>query len=137
MRLFYRGKDGGSESTVWGFWLCEFKSLFSVVLLCFENGTREAYHNHAFNSISWVLKGKLTEYLLGHWEGEEYKKQRFKTYLSSFRPIITRRSTFHQVRSDGRTWVLSFRGPWVKTWKEWLPHENRFVTLSTGRVEAA
>ena len=61
MKLFSYGKDGGEESTVWGYWLCEFKSLFSVALLCFEDGSREAYHDHAFNSISWVLSGKLTE----------------------------------------------------------------------------
>mgnify|MGYP001575993171 CR=1 FL=1 len=58
MKLFYYGKDGGPESHVWGFWLIEAKSLFSIVLLRFENGTREAYHSHAFNSLSWVLRGR-------------------------------------------------------------------------------
>jgi hypothetical protein len=132
MRLFHWGKDGGYESTVWGFWLCEFKSLFSIVLLCFENGTREAYHNHAFGSISWVLTGKLSEHMLtSRWEGAPCGPMLHHT--PSARPIITRCSTFHQVRSTGRTWVLSFRGPWKKTWREYLPHENRFVTLTHGR----
>ena len=42
MRLFFYGKDGGQYSTVWGYWLIEIKSLFSVVLLRFEGDSREA-----------------------------------------------------------------------------------------------
>jgi len=32
-----------------------------------------------------------------------------------------------------KTWVLSFRGPWNKTWKEWLPKEGKEITLTNGR----
>ena len=49
MKLFKYMKDGGPESTVWGYFLIEIKSLFTIVLLHFKNGSREAYHNHAFN----------------------------------------------------------------------------------------
>lgn len=45
------GKDGGPESKVWGLWVLRIKTLFTVVLLKFENGTRDAYHSHAFGSI--------------------------------------------------------------------------------------
>jgi hypothetical protein len=125
MRWFYRGKDGGYESTVWGFWLCEIKSLCSIVLLKFENGTRDAYHSHAFDCVSWVLKGSLHE----RFRSGGYSKYHFP----SLRPIITKRDTFHQVESIGRTWVLSFRGPWAKQWQEYLPAERRTVTLTSGR----
>lgn len=111
MKLFHYGKDGGPDSTVWGYWLIEWKSLFSVALLCFEDGTREAYHSHAFNAISWVLSGKLVEYT--------YKDCSFpQAYWPSFKPIVTRRTKFHKVSSVGRTWVLTFRGPWNDTWQE-------------------
>lgn len=30
-------------------------------------------------------------------------------------------------------WVLTFRGPWVDTWKEYLPKLKEFVTLTHGR----
>lgn len=118
MKLF--GKDGGPESTVWGYFF-ELKRLFSIVFLRFENGSREAYHSHAFNSISWVW-GELTEY---HLDG------RVEVHKTSWRPVITRRDTFHKVSSKGRSWVFSLRGPWAKTWQEWV--DNRFVTLSNGR----
>ena len=35
MKLFQISKDGGAESTVWGLFLIEIKSLFSIALLCF------------------------------------------------------------------------------------------------------
>lgn len=127
MRFLYWGKDGGKESKVWGFWPVEIKSLFSIALLKFENGSREAYHSHAFNSISWVLSGRLTEY--------EKNTGRASIYNSSLKPIITKRDTFHMVKSLGTTWVLTFRGPWADTWEEFRTREGRMVTLTHGRVE--
>lgn len=128
MKFCYVGKDGGPESTVWGFWPIEIKSLFSVALLCFEDGSREAYHSHAFNSVSWVLTGKLYEYKHGDVSYGEF-------YTPSLKPIWTPREMFHKVSSIGRSWVLTFRGPWAKTWKEYLPLEGRERTLKSGRIE--
>ncbi len=124
MKLFSYGKDGGPDSTVWGYWLCEFKSLFSIAILCFEDGSREAYHSHAFNCFSWLIKGHLTEENLG---GPT------KIYGPSIFPIFTYRNTFHKVTSKGRTWVLTFRGPWSKTWEEFNPNTEEFTTLTNGR----
>jgi hypothetical protein len=129
MRWFYYGKDGGYESTVWGFWLFEIKSLCSIVLLKFENGSRDAYHSHAFNSVSWVLWGKLREHHLRRLPAEVHPR--------SWRPVITRRKTFHKVTSEGRTWVLSFRGPWAKHWQEYHPKEHTFTMLASGRKTIA
>lgn len=126
MKFCYVGKDGGQESTVWGFWPIEIKGLFSVALLCFEDGSREAYHNHAFNSVSWLLKGRLLECI---------HKGAKVHYKPSLRPIRTPWYVFHKVISHGRSWVLTFRGPWKDTWKEFRPLENREVTLTHGRQE--
>lgn len=123
MRFFHYGKDGGPESTVWGFFLVELKSLFSIVLLRFENGSRDAYHGHAFNAVSWLLSGVLVELL---------PVRGMQGYLPSWRPIFTGRERVHQVRSVGRSWVLSFRGPWSDTWPEVLPDGTR-VDLTYGR----
>ena len=84
MKLCYVGKDGGPESTVWGFWLIEIKKLFSVALLCFENGSREAFHTHAFNSVSWVLT--LRGPWVKHW-WEYWPKQGKFVLLSNGRKI--------------------------------------------------
>lgn len=123
MKLFSVSKDGGDKSNVWAYWLVEIKPLFSIALLKFENGTREAHHSHAFNCVSWLLSGALREYFLDNTS---------KGYLPSFKPILTKRETFHKVRSFGRSWVLTFRGPWTKQWKE--RQGDMETTLTNGRV---
>lgn len=128
MKIFYNGKDGGPESTVTGYWLVELKPLFSIVLLKFEDGSREAYHNHAFHAMSWLIKGKLVEEFLAD-EGQPI--------LPSWKPIFTSRRTFHRVRSEGTSWVLSFRGPWRERWNEYLPGTEEFVVLTYGRKRVA
>lgn len=131
MKIFKKMKDGGAESSVTGYWLVEIKSLFSIVLLKFDGWSRDAFHSHAFNSLSWLIRGKLQETMY---------KGYTNYYKPSFIPFITKRSDFHKVDSingggRGTSWVLSFRGPWNKTWKEYLPKEDRERTLSKGRVE--
>lgn len=129
MRFLEICKDGGPESKVWAYVGIEVKSLFSIILLRFEHGSREAYHSHAFNAMSWVLSGCLVEFVK--------EAREVNLYRPSVRPVFTSRDTFHQVRSRGRTWVLSFRGPWSRTWREYIPAEARTVTLTHGRKEVS
>lgn len=117
-------KDGGPESHVWGLFVPEWKRLFSVVLLRFEDGTRDAYHSHAFNAVSWVLSGRLLE---------RFVSGKTREHTPSWRPILTKREHCHRVTSYGRTWVLSFRGPWASTWQEFLPASEVISTLTHGR----
>jgi hypothetical protein len=129
-RWFAVAKDGGPESHVTGYWLVECKTLFSIVLLRFDDGTRDAYHTHAFNALSWVLRGHLVE----RYKTQHGTAQRW--YLPSLVPILTRRERFHQVQSRGTSWVLSLRGPWVATWREGLA-DGRELALTYGRREVA
>lgn len=135
MTLFKYGKDGGPDSTVWGYWLIEAKSLFSIALLCFEDGSRDKYHEHAFNSVSWLLKGELHESgLLGY---DTYSQQMFTwgaVFKPSLWPIFTKRQDMHKVTSIGRSWVLTFRGPWKNVWREW-DNVGGYITLTNGRKQ--
>jgi hypothetical protein len=124
VRLLEITKDGGLESTVWAYWLIELKRWFSVALLRFEDGSRDAYHSHAFNCVSFVLRGKLVE---KHMDGAVVE------HFPGPKPVMTYRDTFHQVSSEGRTWVLTFRGPWAATWQEYIPELREIVTLTNGR----
>lgn len=124
MKLFQVAKDGGEKSHVTGLFLVEIKSLFSIVLLRFEDGTREAYHSHAFNALTWIVRGEFQEHML---DG------RVRVFSPSLNPKWTPRSTFHKVFSVGTTYAISFRGPWSKTWREFLPATKEFVTLTHGR----
>lgn len=125
MKFFKKMKDGGPASTVTGYWLVEIKKLFSVVLLRFDDGSRDAYHSHAFDSINWVLRGEVEEQGLF----DSFTKR----YLPSFIPVITRRERFHRVVSRGTTWVFSIRGPWLDEWFEYDPKTDRTSTLTHGR----
>lgn len=124
MRFLHLGKDGGPDSSVWGYWFIELKRLLSVVLLKFVGQSREVFHNHAFNSVSWVLRGKLIE---------ELRDGTVRMHGPSLRPIITRRETFHKVDSVGTTWVFSLRGPWASSWNEYQPQNNQLIRLGKGR----
>lgn len=136
MKFLETSKDGGPESTVWAHWLFEIKWLGSIVLLRFENGSRDAYHSHAFNSISWLLSGGLVEdRLVEEQDGMSCAVHQVTTYLPHVAPIITTRENCHKVTSVGRSWVLSFRGPWAKTWQERRGSADAApVTLASGRV---
>lgn len=132
MKFFQKVKDGGPDSTVTAYVLVEIKSLFSIMLLRFDNGSRDAYHSHAFNCISWLLKGQLDESFLFNSAGQP--EPTFEnSYTPGPIPIVTLRDYFHKVESRGRSWVLTFRGPWRRSWHEWDPALRRFTTLTHGR----
>lgn len=103
-------KDGGpfSKVTCWGI---EIKSLFSILLCRFDKGSRDAFHTHAFNSYSFMIKGAISEVF-------QESKDIFKIYECPCY-IFTPKETFHKVSGIYKTnWILTFRGPWESTWKE-------------------
>lgn len=124
MKILSKGTDGGDKSGVTGYWLIEAKSLFSIVLLRFGKGSRENYHNHAFNAITWFIHGEVIEQ---HKEGDPIE------WKASWKPKYTPRNCYHKVFAKEVTWALSFRGPWSKTWKEYNPNTERETTLTHGR----
>ena len=111
MKLMWNRKDGGPESRVYMYGL-ESKRLGSALVLRFENGSRECYHSHAFEAVSWLLTGGLFEHLLDRMH---------RMHKPSWRPIFTHRKDMHQVVSMGRSWVVSLRGPWSQNWEEFDP----------------
>jgi len=124
MKILSKGTDGGDKSNVTGYWLVEIKPLFSIVLLRFGKGSRENYHNHAFNAITWFIKGDVIEY---HKDGRRFR------WLPSWKPKYTPKNCFHKVFAKETTWALSIRGPWDKTWKEYNPNSRKETTFTHGR----
>lgn len=125
-RFFYKKFDGGKESGVTGYFLVEWKKMFSIGLLHFKEGSRENYHSHAFNALTWFLKGTVTE---------EKLKGETKDFGPSLFPKYTPRSNIHRVISHSDTWALTFRGPWKDEWLEYRPNTEEFVVLTHGRKE--
>ena len=131
-KFFKKDKDGGPESKVWAYWVVECKRLCSIAFLHFEDGGREVFHSHAFNAISWVIKGELNETVCH--DPAIYTKNR---YLPSLKPIFTPRHRTHMVKSTGDTLVFTLRGPWVKYWHEQDPMSGSRKVLGHGRKEVA
>ena len=121
MKFFSKAPDGGKDSGVTGFFIIEIKPLFSIVLLKFNKGTREAFHNHAFNAITLWLHGEVIEH---HRSGRQ-------DFFCGGMWKYTSRTTFHKVEALENTWAISFRGPWIDTWNEF--RNNSLVTLTHGR----
>lgn len=125
--LHWGSKDGGPESRVFMYGI-ECKAIASALVLRFEHGSREAYHSHAFNAVSWILNdGCLHEEIL---DEDDYPTALYRE--SGL--IRTARACTHKVSSSGTTWVLSLRGPWASQWTEVVAGER--VTLKNGRVRA-
>ena len=131
-RLFYVKPDGGKDSGVTGYFLIEWKILFSIGILHFNKGSREAYHTHAFNALTWWLKGSITEERLYTQPSNllEYKQKDFKPSLI---PKYTTKDNFHKVIAHENSYALTFRGRWNDTWKEFK--NGKFITLTHGRKE--
>lgn len=138
IKFLFKAKDGGPESNVTGYWLIEWKKVFSIALLRFSKGSREAFHNHAFNAWSWILSGELSE-----WTKEAYAKGwvavfSWTSLKPSLKPIFTPRERLHKVEGIADvTWALTFRGPWADKWQEYFDKDGKTVTLTHGRKEIA
>ncbi len=109
MRILSLSKDGGPDSPVDAFFLIEIKSLFSIALLRFNEGGREAFHTHAFNALTWFISGDLEE---------EDIDDNFYLYSRSIFPKYTPRSKNHRVYANSTSWCFTIRGPWSRTWTE-------------------
>lgn len=147
-RFFYKKFDGGKESGVTGYFLIEWKPLFSIGLLHFKKGSRENFHSHAFNALSWFIKGSVTEerlrpecaepaYIILKEMGNDGVDHCFKSkdFVPSLIPKYTTRNNIHRVISHDSTWVFTIRGPWKDIWYEFDPKENRVIKLTHGRKE--
>ena len=128
MKLFKKSHDGGKDSGVTGYWLIENKKFFSILLLRFSKGSREAFHSHAFNAYTWWLKGLVKEEFKDTNDCIIWKP----SLLNLFFPKYTPKGNFHKIIGIKESWALSIRGPWDYTWKEFKNGEE--YTLSQGRV---
>ena len=122
MKILKWSKDGGPESPVDAFFIVEIKSLFSVALLRFNEGGREAFHTHAFNAWTWFISGDLVE---------EDINGEFHIYERNILPKITRRTKNHRVIANKTSWCITVRGPWAKTWTE--DTDTHHTVLTHGR----
>jgi len=119
MRILSKTKDGGPESHVDAFFVIEIKQLFSMALLSFNKGQREAFHTHAFTAWTWFLFGDMKEQ---NYDGTT------KDYKRSLLPKVTRKDCNHRVIAHQTSWAFTIRGPWDKQWSEDTDDEHTVFT---------
>lgn len=124
MNIFKKLKDGGSQSPVDAYFLFEIKGLASVALLKFNKGGREAFHTHAFDALTWFIKGDLVE------EDVSGKLYRYKKSLI---PKLTPKSKNHRVLANKDSYCLTVRGRWVESWTEYNKEEDKTTLFKQGR----
>lgn len=125
MRIFEKRKDGGEDSPVDAYFLIEWKSFISIALLKFNKGGRENYHTHAFNALTWFIKGDIVEEDV---DGTKYK------YRKSIIPKITLKSKNHRVFAKTDSWCFTIRGAWVNKWTEYNKKADITMIYKTGRT---
>jgi len=126
MKFWNKCKDGGPESPVDAYFLCEIKGLFSIALLKFNKGKREEFHTHAFHALTWFLKGDLVE-------EEITDRLVYKKYKRSLLPKFTPKSNLHRVKANEDSWCFTIRGPWEDTWQEFNLESKIRTTFTHGR----
>lgn len=126
MKFLTKAKDGGPDSPVDGYFLIEIKGLFSIAFLKFNKGTRETYHNHAFNALTWFISGDMVE--------EDVNEFDILTYKRSFLPKFTPKSKMHRVKANKDSWCFTLRGPWSRTWEEYDKKKDLTTVLTHGRI---
>lgn len=125
--FFSKTKDGGPDSPVDAYFLIEMKGLFSIALLKFNKGSRESYHSHAFNALTWFIKGDLFEEDLHTPDGFLYR------YTRSWLPKYTPKAKTHRVIAHEDSWCLTLRGSWQSTWTEYNEKLDESIILLQGR----
>jgi len=123
MKFIKSAPDGGKHSGVKAYFLIEWKNVFSIALLKFNKGSREAFHSHAFNAWTWWIKGEVTEVL--------YPSMEKLTWKPSFKVKKTPKNNTHKILAKETSWALTIRGPWDKEWYE--VKNNVKTTLTHGR----
>jgi hypothetical protein len=120
-RFFFSKSDGGVESGVTAYCFFEWKIFFSIGILHFNPGSREDFHNHAFNAITFWISGSVVE--------EKFKNPISKVFSAGFRPKYTPRSNFHRIIAQNNgAYALTIRGPWLDYWYEVKNNDIRILT---------
>lgn len=133
MRLFgaiiCESKDVAlGEGSVKQFTFFEHKRLFSIWTYKWGNvGDQMRFHTHAFWSFAITLWGSYTEQVLNG-RGFDTKKVR-KLWWPRFLP----RNYCHRITGSKGARTVVFAGPWHKTWAEFFPDTNTWVTYTWGR----
>lgn len=83
----------------------------------FNKGTREAYHKHVFDALTWWLWGSVIEHVFNE-NNEDNNKVEKINWCPWILPKYTPCDNLHKIEALETSYAISFRGPWKDTWYE-------------------
>lgn len=113
--------------------LLEWKPLFSIKLFNFHrtDGSQDRFHTHAFNAISFLLKGNYIEEVIE--DGRVVRLNRNRS-----RVLFIPADQYHRITRSAGCRTLLITGPWGAEFKELRSvdgYQFQEVTLGEGRVD--
>ncbi len=131
MRLGKLGKIFHWDNTSLGvgnikrFTIIEIKYLGGIIVNIFNTSNQDRFHSHAFNALSWMIRGHYYEDVIV--DGNLLKLKKIER--SRFIP----RNYIHKItKSSPNAMSITFEGPWESTWNEYFDN-GRIKTYSWGR----
>lgn len=119
--------------------IIEIKYLFSIYFNIWNTSEQDRYHNHAFNSVSIMLRGWYYE--------EDRTKLISRELMRTTAWFLLELIQAPSIRWIGRNYMhrihcsacdalsLTFAGPWAKTWQEIKVGDPAVRTFTWGRKE--
>ena len=106
----------------------EFKRFGGIWLYNWKTIDQNRFHTHAFSSVAITLKGS---YIQEVFKDGGIVLEKVKSWLV---PRFLGKGYTHRIlKAAPNTWTLVFFGPWGKTWEEYFPDTNTWVTYAWGR----
>lgn len=128
LTLFWKNHFNFGGRPIDQYVIFECKYLFSIIIFNFieSDKVQDRFHTHAFNSVSFKLKGYYEEHILDE-NGETLIVPRHNVVKFFERDI------YHAIGKSNDCWTLLLAGPWKQTWKEFFPNLRKIETLSWSR----
>lgn len=93
--------------------ILEYKKLFSIKLFKFHksSGKQDRFHTHAFNALSFLIKGDYTEEIIK--DNKIMKCRRNRSRI-----LYIPKDSYHRITKSDSCYTLLLTGPWGGEFKE-------------------
>jgi len=134
--------EEGEKPQLLRWWLIPRNRWFNIYLhKTIRNDEDRALHCHPWNSVSFLLAGRLGEYRFKHFkllESYGFRPEALKDHgqqefreLKKFRPVFRKATEAHRLNlpGQGHAWTIFITGPKIRNWgfhcpKGWVPWQK-------------
>lgn len=127
--IFFKKSDVAlGEGSVTQYIIFENKHFLSLIFYRWNTVNQTRFHTHAFSAVAFLLKG-------WYWEKIKIDEHTVDNFVNV--PLVPRylpKQYCHAIGySKPGTITMVITGPWDKTWQEYFPDSDEWVTYTWGR----